>query len=375
MVEFRVRRFVVVVLAAVLGAAVPWSPTVMTAGAQSEPFCEQDHPLASSGTLQMDSATVVAGSAALALVTGLDQWPTGIIGGGSGETFLSCTPWAPAGVAEVTPSEEAAFLLVDVPEGAPPGTYPVSVRFFDPAAAEPTIVRLETSVTVTSDPVDPEPGSVCGLDVVPAAVGELGGDESVVRTEPATISLGGVGVDRLTVLNEYDRLWFVACLDGVATPVVTDDPTAPFVIGVPRSLEPGTYGLRVLGVLDGEFVSWERSLLVVSDLPTIGTVKVERADCSSVVVTGTGWLRNLATIELAIPPSEGGESIADVVAGPVQVVPDGVGDLPGTELRFGRPPVDGRYAVVVLVDGIVREQSAGFELSGCDRARPLSLSG
>jgi LPXTG-motif cell wall-anchored protein len=34
-------------------------------------------------------------------------------------------------------------------------------------------------------------------------------------------------------------------------------------------------------------------------------------------------------------------------------------------LEFKSTPRDGRYAAVVLVDSIVREQSAGFELSGC----------
>jgi hypothetical protein len=350
---------------------VAWLLMSTNASAQDVPVCEQDLPAATSGTLRMDSATVAAGGPALALVSGLDRWPTELIGGGSGETFLSCTPWAPQGAAEVMADEDAAVLLVPVPAGTAPGSYPVSVVYVDPDAAEP--VRLRTTVTVAPDPVAPSRGVVCELDGPDAAAGELTGDDSIPSGATGTFALDDVGADRLTVLNEYDRLWFVACLDGIATPVVSDDPGVPFTVAAPAALEPGAHRLRLLGLLDSTLVVWQRGIVVGPDAPTVGTVVVERADCTAVVASGSGWLRNLATIELAVPPSEGGESVADVVAGPLQVIPGAAGELAGTELRWSRPPADGRYAVVALVDGIVRTQSAGFELTGC--ARQLSLSG
>lgn len=360
-------------VAAALVGMVGWLLMPSSVAAQDQPVCEQELPAATSGTLRMDSDTVAAGGSALALVSGLDRWPVELIGGGSGETFLSCTPWAPQGAAEVMPSEHAALLLVQAPVGTPPGSYPVSVVYVDPDGADPAVVRLSTTVTVVPGPVEPSRGVVCELDGPRAAAGVLAGDDSIVRGATGTFELDDVGPDRLTVLNEYDRLWFVACLDGIATPVVSDDPNAAFTVAAPPGIDAGAHRLQLLGLLDSTLVVWERSIVVEPDVPTVGTVAVERADCTTVVASGSGWLRNLATIELVVPPSEGGESIADVVAGPVQVVPGATGDLASTELRWVRPPADGRYAVVALVDGVVRTQSTGFELTGC--ARQLSLSG
>ena len=96
------------------------------------------------------------------------------------------------------------------------------------------------------------------------------------------------------------------------------------------------------------------------------TVTVTEFSCQSVTVTGAGWEQTEATVEIGIPPAEGGESREDLVAGPVQVFPDEQGNIEATTLEFKSPPRDGSYAAVVLVDSIVRGQSAGFELSGCD---------
>lgn len=96
------------------------------------------------------------------------------------------------------------------------------------------------------------------------------------------------------------------------------------------------------------------------------TVTVTEFGCESVTVTGSGWEQTEATVEVAVPPAEGGESREDLVAGPVQVFPDEQGNIAATTLRFKSPPRDGSYAAVVLVDSIVRGQSAGFRLSGCD---------
>jgi LPXTG-motif cell wall-anchored protein len=96
------------------------------------------------------------------------------------------------------------------------------------------------------------------------------------------------------------------------------------------------------------------------------TVTVTEFSCESVTVTGAGWEQTEATVEIGIPPAEGGESREDLVAGPIQVFPDEQGNIAATTLRFKSPPRDGSYAAVVLVDNIVRGQSAGFQLSGCD---------
>ena len=80
---------------------------------------------------------------------------------------------------------------------------------------------------------------------------------------------------------------------------------------------------------------------------------------------GCGWEQTEATVEIAIPPSEGGEGLEDFAAGPVQVFPDTQGNIPATTLQFTKPPPDGDYVAVVLVDSIARDQSAGFALAGC----------
>jgi LPXTG-motif cell wall-anchored protein len=104
------------------------------------------------------------------------------------------------------------------------------------------------------------------------------------------------------------------------------------------------------------------------------TVTVTEFSCESVTVTGSGWEQTEATVEVAVPPSEGGESRDDLVAGPVQVFPDEQGNIAATTLKFKSTPRDGRYAAVVLVDSIVREQSAGFTLTGCGGALPFTGS-
>ena len=88
--------------------------------------------------------------------------------------------------------------------------------------------------------------------------------------------------------------------------------------------------------------------------PSEGIVTVTESDCGSVTVTGAGWEQTEATVEVAVPPSEGGESREDLVAGPVQVFPDAEGNIAPTVVPFDAPPPDGDYAAVVLVDNIAR---------------------
>jgi LPXTG-motif cell wall-anchored protein len=98
------------------------------------------------------------------------------------------------------------------------------------------------------------------------------------------------------------------------------------------------------------------------------TVTVTQFDCESVTVTGSGWEQTEATVEVGVPPSEGGESAEDLIAGPVQVFPDAQGNIAPTVVPFNSTPPDGDYAAVVLVDGLVRGQSAAFTLTGCGAA-------
>jgi hypothetical protein len=95
------------------------------------------------------------------------------------------------------------------------------------------------------------------------------------------------------------------------------------------------------------------------------SVTVTAFDCESVTVTGSGWGEAEGTIEVAVPPSEGGESREDLVAGPTEVMPGAEGNIPSTVLPFKITPPDGSYAAVVLVDNMVVEQSAGFTVTGC----------
>jgi LPXTG-motif cell wall-anchored protein len=112
------------------------------------------------------------------------------------------------------------------------------------------------------------------------------------------------------------------------------------------------------------------SLAAILGTPSIAaaqtqTVTVTQFSCDSVTVEGAGWEQTEATVEIAIPPSEGGEGREDFVAGPIQVFPDTQGNIPATTLQFTNPPPDGHYVGVVLVDSIARDQSAGFALAGC----------
>jgi hypothetical protein len=123
-------------------------------------------------------------------------------------------------------------------------------------------------------------------------------------------------------------------------------------------------------VTDQVLVDYEPATFEVTAPPTPPTVTVTAFDCESITVTGSGWEETDATIEVAVPPSEGGETREDLVAGPTQVFPDGEGNIPPTVLVFKITPPDGSYAAVVLVDDIVAEQSAGFTLTGCGAAPP-----
>ena len=97
------------------------------------------------------------------------------------------------------------------------------------------------------------------------------------------------------------------------------------------------------------------------------SVTVPEFSCEAVTVEGSGWEQTEATVEVGVLPP-GGEVRDDLVAGPVQVFPDAESNIPATTVTFDRAPADGQYAAVVVVDSIVRGQSAGFTLTGCAKA-------
>ncbi|MGW6130266.1 hypothetical protein ACWFNE_09595 [Cellulomonas sp. NPDC055163] len=250
-------------------------------GAAEVQSCAEVLPASTDGILTPDTATVRPGVPALAILTGFARWPTGLVGGGSGETFMSCTPWAPQGAAEVMAPREPALFLVDVPAGAPAGAYPLSVYFIDgpvPPGTPGTRVQLSTTLTVSPGHV-PVPGSsaVCALPAEAAPSGRL--------VLPGTVAPGGTlplglvdAVGQVGGFNEYDTLWAVACVDGVATPVVQDlSSGATAEASVPAGSSPGPRAVRLLGVLDGRAVWWDATVIVtassggaVTGLPSTG---------------------------------------------------------------------------------------------------------
>lgn len=296
-----VRGAAAVVLAA---TAVVVPATAATASVTPPPpLCEQTLPAATEGSLVLDTPTVQAGTSVLGVLTGVATWPARLVGGGSGETFLSCTPWTPSGAAEVMPGLAYGFFLVDVPAGTPPGDYPVSLVYAEgsqlPAGGDGTLVRLSTTVTVVSGPVArPSTGAACALTGEPDTVWTLAAAGDVAPGGVARFTLSGPEYGP-GMLNEYDGLRLVACIDGGAVPVVAEPYVMPvdLAVPIPAGLAPGTYTVRMWGStsLDGGFVWWEAPLTVVApagpELAATGTSAVTTG-----VVAGALVLAGLAAL-------------------------------------------------------------------------------
>jgi hypothetical protein len=249
------------------GASAGVSVAGPAAAAAEVPICEQVLPAATIGAITLDTPTVQAGTRALGILTGITPWPANMIGGGSGETFLSCTPWTPLGQAEVMPSPGAGVFRVDVPAGTPAGSYPVSVVYYEGSVRpnrDGTLVRLSTTLTVSADPVaDPSTGAACALTGEPASTGQLVVGDTVPAGGVVRLALDGFDGEGW-ILNEYDVILFLACLDGAAAPVPAYLPTTPFDLPVPASATPGSHVVRVWGVVAGEVVWWERPVTVTA---------------------------------------------------------------------------------------------------------------
>lgn len=267
-----------------------------SAATTQDPVCEQSLPAATDGVLTLDRSTMQPGTRGIGILTSFAQWPTGLVGGGSGETFLSCTPWAPDGAAEVMQPWDPALFLFDVPAGTPAGDYPVSVVFlvgpvlpFD----QGTLVRLGTTLTVSLDPVPRTgPTAACAIPGDAASTGQVVTSGTVVPG--GTLTLGLEPGDGAIGFNEYDTLWTVACLDGEATPVVQNIATGPPVeLAVPPDWAPGPHTVRLLGRLDTRPLWWESTVTVTApaarrprELPSTGSPAVPFAVLGVVAVLG-----------------------------------------------------------------------------------------
>jgi hypothetical protein len=234
--------------------------------------CAQDLPEATDGRFTLDRPTARPGDDILGVLTGFQQWPVGLIGGGSGETFLSCTPWAPEGSAEVIRNQGAPFVLLPVPASATPGTYEVSVVFQEGSTqpgppGDGRTARLAAEIVVTAQPAAPSAATspACQVAAATAPTGRLVVAAPARPGQAVAITLEGVAGSSLSTMNEYDRLWFVACFAGSADPIAgVDDPPATFQVDVPPGLVDGRHPLRVIGLLDGQVVAWELAVDVRS---------------------------------------------------------------------------------------------------------------
>jgi hypothetical protein len=239
--------------------------------AVNAPICQQTVPAATDGHLTVDRSSVRPGESTLGVLTDFTQWPAGLIGGGSGETFLSCAPWLPLGHAEVMTHDVAAMFLITVPTGTPPGTYRVGVVFYQgsrqPFDSGPA-ARLDASLTVSARPSPPGPSPACQLSHAPAAGGSLEAPAMAQSGTGIQVAVTGVKPTRLSWLNEYAHLQFVACLGGRATAVTTlASGTSPFTVAVPAGLRPGPYRLTVTGTLDATVSEWGHAIQVSSPPP------------------------------------------------------------------------------------------------------------
>ena len=254
-------RRVVVLLGICLSAV----PTAVPARAQT-PVCEQSLPAATAGAIAVDRAAVTVGQSALVVLSGFRRWPAGLVGGGSGETFLSCVPWTPQGKAEVMPQAAAVFFLIPVPARTAPGSHHLSVVFRE-GSTQPSgdgrLVRLSTTLRVTGASTAPGPSPACRATLPAAPGGRLVAPSGAAPGTTVSLRITGVAPARLGLLNEYDRHRYVVCVaDRASTGTDPSDGTASFGVRIPTAAPPGRYQVRVFGVLESRVVSWSQALVV-----------------------------------------------------------------------------------------------------------------
>src|SRR5664279_4859202 len=108
-----------------------------------------------------------------------------------------------------------------VPIGTKPGTYQVGVRFYEGGTSTfqgGHKVQLTASLTVSAEPpATTRVSAACQLNHPAAKTGVLAAPTTVHAGTTLPVSVTGVA--HTYVLNEYDHLFFVACLAGRATAV------------------------------------------------------------------------------------------------------------------------------------------------------------
>lgn len=311
MIKFAAVTVAVVALFAGGPALAPVSAQARAAGS-AVPLCEQTLPAATDGHLAVDRTPARPGEPAIGVLSGFQQWPQGLVGGGSGEVFESCTPWG-TGDLQVMIHDTSALFLIPVPAGTHAGTYGVSVMFHQ-GSTTPTdltqTVRLSASLTVGDTT---GPSSVCRLQHATASAGVLHLPDSVHAGDELPVTVTGADT---SYLNEYDHLYFVACLAGYATPITypgtaSARSTSTFTVPVPAALAPGAYELRVTGALadtavPANAVVWWRQTVVVQKqavAPTQTTAPRPPAQPAQPPLAVTGadaWLTAAAGVALVL---------------------------------------------------------------------------
>jgi hypothetical protein len=284
-----------------------WTPAtrndLLASAAGGNPPCAPV-PASTDGRLTLDRTSVRPGDTVLGVLSDFRQWPQGIVGGGSGETFLSCTPWLRQGEIMSLAHDAAALYLIHVPLGTKPGTYPIGVHFFKEATPLPGLgftIGLTASLTVTDTPrAQAGVSPACALKHAASPVGALAVPASV---QPGgTLPVSVTGVTKSYQLNEYERLYFVACLAGRATAVTYPrTPSLSFTVPVPSGLRPGSYDLVVTGIVaanqntNAGIFSWHRKVLVQGpELSATGGNLWPAIAAGAALLGAGGWLMLVA---------------------------------------------------------------------------------
>ena len=211
--------------------------------AAAQSTCEQELPAATDGTLTLDRSTVQPGDDIVGLLTGFQQWPVGLIGGGSGETFLSLHPVGAAGPRRGDPPGRAVRAALGPGDGEAGHLQRERrvLRRCDAAGRGQRPARPPHSTDQGGRRNRPNAGATspaCQTQASAAPVGQLVAAAPARPGRALTVSFRGVDPASLTTLNEYDQLWFMACIGGLATPVAhRADPPAAFAVVVPRGLD------------------------------------------------------------------------------------------------------------------------------------------
>lgn len=235
--------------------------------ASETPICQQTLPEPASGTFTLDRTSLRPGERTIGIVSGLASWPVHLFGG-SGETFEACVPGAAFPRVEVMAHDNAAYFLVPITPSLPAHNYQIGLLFYE--GGQPLsggrLVRFNAALTVTAHPT-PVSGitPACQQTHPAATTGGIAGPGGALTGTPITAAVRGLDPRWTGGLNEYDRLDYIACLAGQATPI-TDlrRSDSPFEVPVPADLASGRHSLVVIGLGAGGLVTWRIAVLVLA---------------------------------------------------------------------------------------------------------------